>query len=280
MLGLAGGLAAQKLMRAYPGTDSFGMLHLGAFVLLSASMAIFLQIRETNLPPRADPHARSLASNLRSLPGLLSGDHNFRTYVLSLMSMNGLAIIVAYLPLQALSMMGEPTSTAGFFVTLIMLGGLGGNLLAGWAGDRFGVKGVLVASNGTLMAMCIWAMLARSGWEFYAIFALLGAARSASAVGSQSMSIEICPLHRRATYLSVIPALTLPAMLGTMAISSVAWKLSGHSFMLVAGIAGGFMLLTTLLQLRLKDPRRPVQGIPGGAVAAPAAAVPYGPPKA
>lgn len=142
----------------------------------------------------------------------------------------------------------------GVFVTSQMIGGVAGNLAGGYLGDRIGGKFLLLSARVALVGVCAAMALAGDLWQFVAAFAVLGAAGSFGGVGSMTLSLEICPRQKRATYLSILASTSVVTSLAAAGLSALAWGLAGGSFGWMAALAAATAGAAGILW-RMKEPR-------------------------
>ena len=138
--GIAAGGIISQILGQYPGIRGYGILYCIAFGFMMLSYAAFSLVRETNLPQRTVNHAKSLKQNLREMPGLIRSNRRFQYYLWALAAMNGLYVMLPFLTIHALRVLKKPDSFMGILVTTQMVGGIAGNILTGYLGDRFGGK--------------------------------------------------------------------------------------------------------------------------------------------
>lgn len=252
---LAGGVIAWVLWR-WPGSMGYGVLHWIAFGFFVASYAAFTVSRETNLPARPSDQTPTFLSNIASLPALIRANRPFRLYLVARALTMGQFIMLPFLAIHALRQTQQPESFVGLLVTVTMAAGIGANLLAGWLGDRFGGKILLLVSSVSVLGICVWASAASDRWEYLCVFGLLGVARSFHLVGTMTLSLEICPMEKRATYLAVISAIALPAVLAASAIGAICWRFGGERFLWVAIVTGLAMLAAITVLAAIAEPRK------------------------
>lgn len=241
---LAGGIIATVLDRV-PGTKGYGILHLIAFACLAVSFVVFAQIREGRDQRRKQSNDTGLRRNLAGAIEILRADGRLRKYLTTTALLNSMFVMVPFLPLAALRITGRPDSFLGFLVTAQMIGGIAGNAIAGYMGDRYGGRNVMLGGRALLVVSCVWAAFAQSTWEFAAIFLLQGWGTASNMVGNQTMNIEFCPLEKRSTYLAIMSFVNVPAMLVFSLGGGVALGYAGrilHAVTLLGGPSCSFGL--------------------------------------
>ena len=250
----AGGLIAAVLSR-FPGTQGFALLHLMTFVMMVASFVALSLMHETTRPPQNQGAPQSLLANLRSVPALLRAEPQLGPYMVFRGLTMGQFIMIPYLAIHALRVTGRADSYLGVLVALQMAGSLLGTSAAGWAGDRFGGKLIVMASNLLLLAVCIGSLFARSSLHFMVIFLIFGAGFFASRVGLMALSLEISPRDKRATSLGLMSLVNVVTMALASVLSGVAWSW-GRGFAPCALGAAACLGAACLLLARLPEPRR------------------------
>ncbi|HUS92016.1 MAG TPA: MFS transporter [Phycisphaerae bacterium] len=253
-LGLFGGWAAKAILAAWPGTVGYGLLHLCAFGLLAGSYVFFAMIREA--PGDAPPPERhpGLIANLRAMPGIIRRQRQLALYLAACVFLNGMLIMVPFLAIHARQSLGRPESWLGELVVAQMVGAVLGNVLAGWMGDRFGGKAVLMTSAVLSAGMAAGAAVAGSDLAFRAIFFALGFTSFAQMIGGMTLSLEICPPAQRGTCLAIISFVRLVAMVAATQVSAAIGNGDGR-FAYAAAAACGSVLIALVLLAVLREPR-------------------------
>lgn len=254
VLGVAAGWVVKEVLDRYPGCVGYGLLHLAAFTGVALSYVAFTMIREPHVDPPADRPHRNLWENLRDIPNLLRSERRLVLYLAAGAFASGIYIVVPFLAIRATHILSRPESYVGDLVTAQMAGAILGNILAGYLGDRFGGKVVMMISQGVFIAMAAWSVVAATDAEFRGIFVLFGFAFFALQVGASTLNLEICPLRQRSTYLAIITLFNMPAMLAATAISALVGDAGIRYGLLVVLMVASLLVSLTLLT-RLRDPR-------------------------
>jgi MFS family permease len=135
-----------------------------------------------------------------------------------------------------------------------MAGGVTGNIVSGWQGDRRGGKLVLGLSQFALVLTAVVAILAHGPVACWTGFFGMGFVFAARQVGGSTLLLEIAPAERRATALAVASLVQVGSLLVCSGLSALFWQLGG---MLPVGLAAATAAAMTLLSLvRLQEPRR------------------------
>jgi MFS family permease len=266
LIGLAGGEVVRRVLDAHPGAYGYGLLHLGAALLLIASMLVFLLTHEGERTPRR-PAAGGVREALRELPALLRADASVRTYALSRVAFHGLFVLVPFLGLRALEVLGKPDSYLGELVVANTLGSLAGFFVGGYSGDRHGGKVSMVGAHAGLLALVAWAPFAGSDAAFLGVFALFGFALSLATVGSATLDLDIAPMERRPTYQAMLGLFALAGLLLSSLISTLL-QVTNAPFYVAATLTGASLTGSLYLLLSLAEPRRstlaPAPSAPNG----------------
>jgi MFS family permease len=255
LIGLAGGDVVRRVLDAYPGAHGYGLLHLGAALLLIASMLVFLMTHEGERTPNPRAATGGMRDALRELPALLRADARVRTYALSRVAFHGLFVLVPFLGLRALEVLQKPDSYLGELVVANTVGSLAGFFVGGYSGDRHGGKVSMVAAHTGLLVLAAWAPFAKSEAEFLGVFALFGFALSLATVGATTLDLDIAPAERRPTYQAMLGLFVLVGLVAASLISTLI-QIASAPFYVAAILAGAALASSLYLMLTLAEPRR------------------------
>jgi MFS family permease len=222
ILGLTGGWVVHASLDAYPGPVGYGVLHLYSFTALAISYIAFAMIRETNTVPVVSHGGHTLGDNLRAIPSLLRSAPHMVYYIATVALNNGMFILIPYLSIRAKETLHMPPSYLGELVAAQMVGAILGNFVAGYLGDRYGGKRVMMIGQALFVPMAIWSYMAGTGPEFLAIFVLFGFAQNMLQIAGTTLNMEICPANRRSTYLAMILFIGTPSTLAAAVLSAQA----------------------------------------------------------
>ncbi|MEM1293747.1 MAG: MFS transporter [Verrucomicrobiota bacterium] len=254
LLGILAGFLVEQILKTWPGAQGYGILHGAAFSLLMLSFATFVFLRETDFPDPV-PHSKDwYGKQLRIFREIFTTRSTFRRMLLVRISGLGFLCVAPFLSITALELTQLPESVLGRFVTAQMLGGITGNLLAGWLGDRFGGKAILVAAKTLQLGLCALLILTTTYWGFMVAFFFFGMVFFMIQVGDQTLGIELAPRSRRAAFLASLNFSYIP---GSLLASFLAWLMHRQfdSFSPTALCAGAMAGLSLLLLAAIKDPR-------------------------
>jgi len=254
-IGIGAGWVVKRVLAAYPGPDGYGILHLCTFGMLVVGYVLFAMIRETRAAPPDEAQPLTLRQNLRRIPGLVRTEKRVKQYLVARSLFSGIFIILPFLAIHARHRLGETQSFLGELVIVQTVGALLGNATGGGLGARIGGKAVLVASQIAFLVLGPWSIAATRHLEFYAIFLLLGFAQTTWQIGTMTLSLEICPLRQRSTYLAVISFACFASMFVASEISSLVWT-GPERFTHLAVLTTASVALSLVLLIPLREPRR------------------------
>lgn len=250
---IAGGIIASVLGK-WPGAKGFGILHIITFGLVMASYLLFSFLKETTTEAKHQEQDITLGKNLKLMVKLIRTDRQLRCYLLTHSISNGFYIVMPFMTIFTLRVLNQPDCFMGYLVTAQMIGGITGNIVTGYLGDRLGGKAVMIFFRIIFILVCAWMAIAGSEWIFLVNFFLLGAAFFAYQVGHSTLSIEICPYQKRATYLAIIAFFNAISMVFFSVISGLLWKWTGSFYLLVISTII-MLLISTYYLLKIKEPR-------------------------
>jgi predicted MFS family arabinose efflux permease len=259
-IGCLAGACVFAVLTRYPGTTGYGILHLIVLAFLTASYVIFSRILETDLPARPDRQTPTLLANLRAVPSLVAGNRQFRRYAAAQAFSSGLIIVMPFMAVHGLGVLRKPDSFAGILLSAQMIGGVVGNAVAGLLGDRIGGRIVVLLSRMALCGLCVGMAFGSDLWHFLAAFAVLGVAMSFNNVGAATLALEVSPLQKRATYLSILSATGVVTTLSASGLGAAAWKYSSGRFGLAAALAAAAFAASVFFIWRLEEPRKKAVG--------------------
>jgi len=254
-IGIFAGGIVKTVLDQHPGTTGLGILHLYAFAGIMLSYVVFAIIRETKpLPPHPDKPTFTFVENMRSLPDLIRLNPEYRRFLKIKLLTMGIYVPAPFLAIHALETTGRGPGFLGELVMVQMTGTIVGNILAGWFGDRYGGRVLLITARLVLITLCLGAVIAHSVPAFLALFFLFGFGLNCNEVGEATISLEIAPRNRRPTCVALITAVTLPGMLLAVGLSTVLRGLTG-SIIPPALLAIATLSASLYLAFRIREPR-------------------------
>jgi len=255
-VGALAGLAAGLLLNTYGFQNGFAFCFLAAFLLTLLSWGFMASVREPGREP-AQPRT-GLRTYLRRLPAVLRADRDFCLFIVSQVLLGFIGMAAAFYTAYAIDLLHPTGDQIGVF-TFIFLGiQVFTNLLWGYLGDKKGHKLTMQLGYICGIGAALAAAFARSILAFDLVFALAGAASSASVVSWLSILPEFAGPRNRPTYFAAGSALTSPFSGAAPLIGGVLVSLYQHTpvFLLAAAIAGAGLIVLTAV----RDPRSRAKG--------------------
>jgi MFS family permease len=254
-IGVFAGSVVKMVLQSCPGMAGFGILHLIESGFLVVSMILFMLIKESPHEPHPDSESKGILDNFKDIPELLHASPAVRNYIVSGMIGTGFMIMTPFLAIHILDVTGQANSFLGILITSQMIGGLAGNLLAGYIGDVYGGKLPSLLGKIVFFFLPFYAIINHSTWGSLAVFFMLGFGSPLANVGGATLAFDICPARRRITYLSILAAFSVPALLGASLISTVIRE-TMNVFWPLAMIAGLSQLVSIYFLLKIPEPGR------------------------
>lgn len=258
LVGVFAGGAITAVLSRYPGRIGYGILFLAMFFCVSLSGFFFYQLRELPDPPDASKPKRSFGAVLREAPAVLRENHAFRRFLWVRSLGQAHFLVIPFLALHFRETMHLPQSFLGQIVQVQMLGGLAGNLIAGFWGDRSGAKKPLGLARILALALC-----AMASWVCYPSLALLaffliGVFININNISEYMFLLEIAPPEKLPTLVALQSLLFLPVTLFFGLASKWLYQITGDvSWPCLVG--GLFILLSLHLLSKIQTGRAPVR---------------------
>lgn len=212
-VGILGALAAPFILDKYPFPLGYVFSFTVAAVLLFFSW-LFLSLTREPAAPSHKPRV-SQPEYLRSLPGLLRADRNFRMYLLAqvVFALSGMAS--GFLVVYSAQAWNLPDAQASGFMVAMQTGLALSNLFFGFLADRKGHKLSLEICLLLNLLSLVLAVAAPSHAWFYPVFFLRGAVSAVTFVSGISIVLEFTGAENRATYIGL--ANTIPGIAAVIA---------------------------------------------------------------
>jgi MFS family permease len=251
--GILGALAVPMLLErnAFPLGYVYTFAVAGGFILFSW---FFMALTREPAVPSSKPPV-SQGQYLRSLPGILRRDHNFRTYLLAqiVFALSGMAN--GFLIVYTVQRWNLPDAQASGFMVALQVGLTLANLGLGFLADRKGHKLSLEICYALSALLLLLAVLAPSPVWFFLIFFLRGAVSAGTILSGVAITYEFTEPENRPTYLGL--ANTIPGVAMVVAPLIGGWLAGLFNYRsmfilaLVFGLAGW-----ALLRLGVREPRK------------------------
>jgi len=227
-----------------------------AVVIQWISFACYVQNREPEPEvPSASlssaPQQEKPAIDFSMFGRILKQDANFRLYLVarSISFLGNMA--TAFIAVYAIKAFSLPDEQAAVFTGVILTSGVFGYALWGAVGDRIGPKNIMVWAFICWLLALVVAILSRSIWVYYLVFALFGLYQSGVGVGDSMLVMELGEESLRPTYLGMGRTLTGSFLL--LAPVLAGWLVSQFDYTVMFIAAIFFIAIATLLMSRVKD---------------------------
>ena len=252
LLGVGGGLLAEKALAEYPFPLNFALCFLGAGICMFISYAALMALREP--AGHTASQAVGVHEYVRRLPTLMRKDYDFSLFIAARILMTLGSMGVALVAVYAAEQRGLPESLAGRFTAWMLGTQVVTTPIWGMLGDRYGHKGALqfgVAS--TVLAMAA-ALVVATPAGFYAVFALIGAGTGILFTTNLNLVVEFAPPEERVTYIGLHGTLVAPATLISPLLGGWLAEVAGYGVLFTVAACCGVLRLA-ILSFLVRDPR-------------------------
>lgn len=217
---VGGGLSAlagfliQRILKLYDFPQNFGILFLMASALIVLALISFCMVKEP--PTTRRPEKKSIKKNLLLGFEITKKDKNYRMLLLTRVAIGCYVMGLPFYIIYAKKYLLIPTSLAGVFLTVQMVGYLSSNLLWAYLSNRKNNRLVLVLSA-FFSAICPLLVLSNMAlgiplWAYGAIFFFLGATISGLDLGYMNYLLQIAPEERRPIYVGFLNTVVGPTI--------------------------------------------------------------------
>jgi MFS family permease len=215
-----GGLAAlagiliEKILRVYDFPKNFGVLFLIAAVIIILALLSFSLVREPLVEQR--PQRRKFSQNLRLGFEILKKDRNLRMLLWTRVAIGSYVLGFPFYIIFAKKFLFIPTSIAGLFLSVQMVGYLSSNILWGRLSNNKSNRLVLFLSaicSAIPPFLLLLNLLTKIPIYLYgAIFFFLGATMSGMDMGYTNYLLEIAPEEKRPIYVGFLNTIVGPTI--------------------------------------------------------------------
>ncbi|GAC1536877.1 MAG: MFS transporter [Herpetosiphon sp.] len=252
LLGVGGGLAAERVLATFAYPYSFAACFAAASVCMLASFIALLAIRE----PVSEEHTplTSVRDYVRQLPGLLRRDRDFSIFIVVRMLAALAGMATALVAIYATEQRGLPPSVVGRFTAWMLGTQVLTTPLFGMLADRHGYKSSLqfaLLAQAVAMAM---SRVVTTSLGFSLVFGLIGAATGLLFSTTLNLVVEFATPADRVTYLGLHGTLIAPSVLLAPLIGGALAEFGGYPLAFGVGATCGFIALV-LLTFFVREPR-------------------------
>ncbi len=248
LVGIGAGYVISQILAEHPGRTGYAFLLLLQFAFLALSGVFFYMVREAPDPDHAARPHRSLREFLVQIPAVLAAEKNFRRFIWVRSLGQAHVIIIPFLALHFRKELGLPDNALGHFVQAQMFGGLLGNLLAGYYGDRLGARKPLLFSRLIALSLCVAVIFVSAPWAAVLCFFAIGLIININQVSENMLLLEIASPENRPALVAMQSLLLMPVTLGFGLASK--WLFQATGDLRAQGLVAFMLLVTSFLILR------------------------------
>jgi len=256
IVGILGSLISAFLLSKFPYPKNYAYGFIVAAISLWFSYASFSQNREPEMRIQEKVTAPADGSPKRDgtwalMKTILKEDSNFRRYLIA-RSMAFLGNMgSAFMAVYAIQRFDLGDEQAALFTSVILITGLLGYAILGSLSDRIGPQKIVLISFLTWGVGLVIAILARSIWVYYLVFAMFGLYWAGLNVGDSMLVMEIGDEGRRPTYLGMARTLTGGFLLVAPVLSG--WLVERFSYKVMFSVSFVFVIISSVLIVAVKD---------------------------
>jgi MFS family permease len=259
-----GGLAAlagiliERILRFYVFPKNFGVLFLIAAGLIIPALLSFSLVKEPPVTER--PQRKKSSENLRLGFEIIKKDRDFRMLLWTRVAIGSYVLGFPFYVIFAKKFSFIPTSIAGLFLTVQMVGYLSSNILWGRLSNNKSNRLVLLLSaicSAVPPFLLLLNILIKMPIYIYgSIFFFLGATMSGMDMGYTNYLLEIAPEEKRPIYVGFLNTIVAPTIF-LSAVGGLIIQVSSFAFLysLVFLVSIGSIFLS--LSLGAKRPLNP-----------------------
>jgi MFS family permease len=255
ILGVFAGLVVERVLAniAYP--TSYGVLFTIAFLFMGVSYWALTWLEEES--PSAVAKEVHILEYYRNLPRILSGQKNFRNFLISDAMLIAATMAGAYYAVHAIQKFSLSDSSAGLFTVVVMCATIVGNMFFGYIADHYGHKVNLVLAGVSTALSCFAAMLAPDQYSYLIVFVGMAFQIGLSGISRLSIVAELCSEEERPTYVALTNLVTSPFILFGLVAGGIASQLGYDAVFLIAGLLAVASALW--MAFRVEEPRENVR---------------------
>lgn len=252
LMGIGGGLLAERALARYPFPLNFALCFLGAAIAMFISFAALCALRE---PARVVvAKALPIKEYIQRLPGLLRGDRDFTWFLVArAMTVLG-SMAVAFIAIYAAEERGLPESLAGRFTAWMLGTQVITTPIWGMIGDRRGHKAALQFGLLCNALASVLALVFTTAGGFYIIFGLIGASTGILFTTTLNMVVEFATPAERVTYIGLHGTLIAPATMIAPLIGGWLAEFAGYGPLFITATTCSLLALG-ILSFATRDPR-------------------------
>lgn len=255
LMGSLGSVLAGALLTAFSYPSNYGVIFGLAAIAMGISWGFLSATREEEREVVQASVSMHWRAQFHQMKAILHQDRNFIWFIVVRFLMQFATMGMAFYTIYAVRFFGMDGQTAGFMTGWMMLAQTFASPIAGWAGDRWGHRRVLLGGGVFTVLSVLLAMSAQNISWFYVVFALSGAVQAVLWTTILAITVEFGPETQRPFYIGLSNTLVAPAtlfapILGGWLADFIGFQAT-FGLCLIAGIAA-----IGVLQFILIDPSR------------------------
>jgi len=256
LLGVAGAAGAAALLQRFSWPNGFALCFACTSICLVVSFVFIAIGREP--APTSTKILEPDRGYWRRLPALVRADRNFARYLLATALITAAGMGASFYTVDAKRTLHLSDAAAGIYAVVLLATSTVGNVLWGYAGDRYGHKRVVeggAVCTGLAGGLALLARDSSAGVVGYVlVFALVGLATSGIQLAGLTFAVDFAPAEQRPTYVGLANLAAAPFSFIAPLAGGVIANTAGYPavFALTTGLALAGTLIVLLLVV---DPR-------------------------
>ena len=211
VLGMAGGYVVSYVLDAMFFPGNFALLFFLAFTLMMISYIFVAILREKY--PNSAREIYKAKDYLKHLLLILKEQKHFRAFLVADAMLMAALMADAFYTVNALKKYDLSEGYAGFFLIIMMISMILGNLFFGNLADRFGHKKNLLVAAVSSTVICLVAVWAPVLEIYYLVFVGAAITTSLNQLSRLAIVVELCREEDRPVYVALTNMITAPFIL-------------------------------------------------------------------
>jgi MFS family permease len=234
LLGIGSGALVTHILDRIPYPDNFALLFLLAFSFMMISYFFVTLLREKH--PNIARQELTGNDYYKNLVVILKENTRFRNFLIADALMMAALMADAFYAVNALKRFNLPEKYAGYFLVIMMVSMIFGNLVFGYLADRFGHRNNLLVAAASTSIICIIAIWAPVLEVYFIVFAGAALTTSLFQLSRLAMVVELCEEENRPIFVALTNMITAPFILTGLLGGLLADKFGYMPVFILAGI--------------------------------------------